>query len=199
MKVLRLIDNALARVEGWLIIFFLSIMVVSTFVQIVLRSLYTHAQIQWANVILGGVDWAEPLARLLVLWLTFLGASLVTGDRKHIKIDLLSSILPHKWLPVRELILSLVCVVIGALMLKASLDYVRVEMAFGAQLFLKIPTWVGELILPAGFATITFRFLLRGVDQVLEISSSWLRKDVTRKPACAGSGSQDTLSRDHRA
>jgi C4-dicarboxylate transporter DctQ subunit len=147
MKLLRFIDNALARVEGWLIVIFLGLMVASTLVQ----------------------DWAEPFARLLVLWLTFLGASLVTGEGKHIKIDLLSSLLPRKSLPFRELVLSIVSALICALLLVASWDYVTLEMSFGGHLFLKIPTWVGQLILPAGFSMILFRFLLRGLEQLLEI------------------------------
>ncbi|MEE9609962.1 MAG: TRAP transporter small permease subunit [Desulfatiglandales bacterium] len=169
MKLLRFINNALARVEGWLIVIFLGLMVASTLVQVILRAFYTHGQMQWANFMLGQVDWAVPFARLLVLWLTFLGASLVTGDSKHIKIDLLSSLLPRKSLPFRELVLSIACAVICAFLLKASLDYVALEMSFGGHLFLRIPTWVGQLILPAGFSLILFRFLLRGLEQLLEI------------------------------
>ena len=171
MKALRYIDKALARAEGWLIIIFLSLMITLTFFQVILRALYTHAHIQWANTVLGQVDWADPFVRLLVLWLTFLGASLITGENKHIKIDFMSALLPPKWLPLRELILSLACVVISALMLKASLGYIKMEMTFGGSLFLKLPTWVGQLILPAGFSIILFRFFIRGIEQVVELSS----------------------------
>ncbi len=170
MNILKHINRGLCRLEGWLIVLFLWAMVLMSFLQIILRTLYTHAHIQWANYILGQVDWAEPCARLLVLWLTFLGASLVTGENKHIKIDLMSALLPQRWLPFLELVLSLACVCICALMFKASLDYVRVEMSFGGHLFLKIPTWVGQLIIPAGFLLILFRFLLRGLEQVMAIS-----------------------------
>lgn len=169
MNVLRHIDKALARVEGWLIVLLLWLMVILTFLQIILRALYTHAHIQWANLILGQVDWAEPLARLLVLWLTLLGASLLTRDNKHIKIDLMSAILPPKWQPFRELILSSGCFLICALLLKASVEYIHMEMAFGSHLFLNLPAWIGQIILPAGFLLIVFRFFLKGLEQVIEI------------------------------
>jgi len=172
MKFLRLIDKGLAKVEGWLIVVFLGLMVTLTFLQVILRALYTHGHVQWANAIMGQVDWAEPFVRLLVLWITFLGASLLTGDNKHIKIDLTSAILPSKWLPFLELILSMVCVLISALMIRASLSYVKMEMAFGGSLFLALPTWVGQLILPAGFSLILFRFFLRGIEEALQISRS---------------------------
>ena len=74
MKFLRLIDKGLAKVEGWLIVIFLGLMVTLTFLQVILRALYTHGHVQWANAIMGQVDWTEPFVRLLVLWITFLGA-----------------------------------------------------------------------------------------------------------------------------
>ncbi len=170
MKILKLAERTLARLEGWLIVAFLSMMVVLTFIQVCLRGLFTHGHFQWANALMGQLDWSEPFVRLLVLWLTFLGASLLTQENKHIKIDLLSAILPPKWLPVRELILSLVCVFISAIMLKACTDYIKMEMEFGESMFLQIPNWIGQVILPAGFALILFRFLLRTIDQGLEIA-----------------------------
>ncbi|MBW2170150.1 MAG: TRAP transporter small permease [Deltaproteobacteria bacterium] len=170
MKILKLAERTLARLEGWLIVAFLSMMVVLTFIQVCLRGLFTHGHFQWANALMGQLDWSEPFVRLLVLWLTFLGASLLTQENKHIKIDLLSAILPPKWLPVRELILSLVCVFISAIMLKACTDYIKMEMEFGESMFLQIPNWIGQIILPAGFALILFRFLLRAIDQGLEIA-----------------------------
>jgi len=169
MNALKWFDNILARFEGWLIIVFLWMMVVFTFIQVCLRGLYTHGHFQWANSLMGTLDWSEPFVRLLVLWLTFLGASLVTRENRHIKIDLFSSFLPQKWLSAREFILSMVCVLISAIMLKVCIDYVKMEMEFGGTLFRNFPVWIGELIIPAGFALILFRFLLRGVDQGLEI------------------------------
>lgn len=171
MKALKFIDRAIARVEGWFIVLFLSLMISLTFLQVLLRGLYTHGHMQWANSLLGHVDWAEPFVRLLVLWITFLGASLLTGDNKHIKIDLTASIFPRQWIPYRNLLLCLACVVICALMVMASLGYVRIEWEFGGDLFLGIPTWLGQIILPLGFFLILFRFVIMGIEQVAEIFS----------------------------
>ena len=169
MKTLRWIDTTLARFEGWLIITFLWFMVILTFIQVCLRGLYTHGHFHWANALMGHLDWSEPFVRLLVLWLTFLGASLVTGENKHIKIDLFSSLLPPKWLPVRELILSVVCMLISGLMIKVCADYIVLERDFGGRMFLELPNWIGQLILPLGFASIFFRFSLRSINSGLKI------------------------------
>jgi C4-dicarboxylate transporter DctQ subunit len=169
MKILARIDTAIARFEGWLLILFLSLMVFLTFLQVFLRSLFIYIHMGWANDLMGSLDWAEPFVRLLVLWVTFLGASLVTGENKHIKIDLLSQIIPLSWRPPLDVLLSLAGALVAALMFKASLFYVSTEMSFGGKLFLNVPNWIGQLILPAGFLLIGFRFLVRGLFSALGI------------------------------
>ncbi len=169
MKILARIDMTIARFEGWLLILFLSLMVSLTFLQVLLRSLFIYAHVGWANDLMGTIDWAEPFVRLLVLWVTFLGASLVTGENKHIKIDLFTQIIPAAWIPRLDVLLSLAGALVTALLFKASLFYVGTEMSFGGNLFLGIPTWVGQLILPLGFLLICFRFLVRALCSALGI------------------------------
>ncbi len=168
MIVLQLIDRILARIEGCLIITMLWLMVIFTFLQVVLRGLYTHGHLSWANNLMGQIDWSEPFVRLLILWITFLGASLLTRDGKHIQIDLFATILPPAWLPLRDCILSIACAAICATMVKVSMDYLSMEMEFGGDMFLSLPTWTGQIILPAGFALLLTRFTLRAIDQGIQ-------------------------------
>jgi len=167
MNILRSIDKVVARIERWLIILSLTLMVALTFLHIILRNIYTHAHLQWANSLLGQIDWTEPFVRMLVLWVTFLGASLLTSDNKHIRIDLMPSLLPPGWLNLREILLSMVCLLISALMLKSSIDYIRIDIAFSGRMFLGLPAWIGQLIFPAGFSVILFRFFIRTIEQLL--------------------------------
>jgi C4-dicarboxylate transporter DctQ subunit len=169
MRIIRIVEKTLARMEGWFIVAFLAGMVILTLCQVLLRALHAYGHIPWANYLLGRLDWAEPLARLSVLWVTFLGASLITGENRHIKIDLMSGILPKGWLPFREIILCSASSLVCGLMLKASLDYLRVEATYGAVIFLGIPAWVSQLVLPFGFSMILFRFLLRAADESLSL------------------------------
>jgi len=167
MAVLKRIDDLLARIEGWLIVLMLWLMVILTFVQVGLRSLYTYAHLQWANAMLGHIDGTGPFVRLLVLWLTFLGASLLTKEGKHINIDICSSLLPKKWLPVRGVLLASACIYICAVMFKVCLDYIRMEMVFGGTTLLGFPAWLGQVILPAGFAFLCFRFLIKAIQEAI--------------------------------
>ena len=170
MKSLRRFDTVLARLEGGLVLVFLGAMVFFTFVQVCLRGLYTYGHFQWANALMGHIDWSEPLVRLFVLWLTFLGASLSTSDNRHVRMDLFSALLPPKWIPFRELLLSVVAAAICGVMVWVCMAYIKLEMTFGATLFLNLPAWIGELILPVGFALMLFRFTLRAIEQGLEMA-----------------------------
>ena len=167
MKILHLINRALARLEGWLIVFFLSLMVFFTFLQIMLRALYTHAHWSLANTMLGMVDWTEPLVRLLVLWITFFGASLLTREQKHIRIDIVPALFAGKRINFRDLLINLIGAVISAIMFKTSLNYIQLEMGFGSTLFLGLPSWIGQIILPLGFALICFRFSINCLEQTI--------------------------------
>ncbi len=169
MNILKWLDKTLARLEGWLIITFLWLIVLLTFIQVFFRGLYTQGHFQWANTLIGHLDWSEPLVRLLILWLAFIGASLLTRENKHIKIDLFSGLLPQKFHSVRELALSIVCILISAIMLKVCIGYVKLEMEFGGKMFGYLPNWIGQLILPLGFAFILFRFIIKVIDQSFEI------------------------------
>jgi TRAP-type C4-dicarboxylate transport system permease small subunit len=170
MNILKRIDNFLSKIEGWLIVLMLWLMVLLTFIQVGLRSLYTYGHFQWANALLGSIDWSGPFVSLLVLWLTFLGASLLTKEGKHINIDLFSSLLPERWLPMREVLLALVCVFISAIMVKVSIDHIRMEMVFGGAAFFDLPAWSGQIILPAGFALLFFHFLIKALHEGVRLA-----------------------------
>jgi TRAP-type C4-dicarboxylate transport system permease small subunit len=169
MHVVKWIDRALARLEGWLLVLFLAVMVILTFVQVFLRGFFVYGQVAWANNLMGQIDWAEPLARLLVLWVSILGASLVTGENKHIKIDIMSDLLPGCLLPYRQLLLSTACAVIAGVMLKAAISYVSMEAAFGGEIFAGLPNWIGQLILPLGFSVILFRLALKAISEAVAL------------------------------
>lgn len=165
MKTLDRIDRILAKVEGWFIIGLLWTMVVLTFVQVGLRSFYTYGHFRLANEMLGSLDWSGPLVQLLVLWLTFLGSSLLTREGKHIKIDLFGTILPPRWLPAIEFILALVSLFIIGIMVKVCTNYLIMEMEFGGKSLFYLPSWVGQIILPLGFALLFFRFLIKVIHE----------------------------------
>lgn len=70
-------QTALVRVEEWLAVFSLVLLLGASLTQIVARNLF-HS----------GFPLADPLARHLVLYIAFLGAAMAVAQDRHIKIDI---------------------------------------------------------------------------------------------------------------
>ncbi len=170
MKIINLIDRLLEALEKWLIVLSFSLMLLFSFVNLFLRTLYIRFDLSWANAIMGRIDWSEPFARLMVLWVAFLGASLVTKDNRHIRIDIAGHLLSPVLNIIRELVLSAGCVVICLVMIHASAGYIKVEMQYSSGSFLGIPLWVYQLIIPAGFSTMCLRYIFNGIKQAFSIA-----------------------------
>ena len=135
------------RVEHFLIIALLSLMILIAFVQIVLRNLFAT-----------GFSWGEPLVRTLVLWVAFIGAAVAVKEGKHITIDAI-----FRWMPSRgrlfvEPFPQLFSCVVCGLLSYAALKFVTNEAAMGTTSFAGVPAWIPQLILPITFGVMAFRF-----------------------------------------
>ncbi len=147
---------AMQRLLAWLrlgeealISLLLTAMVVIASAQILLRNLFDS-----------GLHWADPLLRLLVLWLTMLGALLATRHNEHIRIDLLSRYLSPGWRRLSDSIALLFSTLVCALLAWHSARFVIDEYHYGGNILGQIPVWWGQVILPLGFTLITLRFAL---------------------------------------
>lgn len=143
-------------VEEAFITLLLSAMVLIAAAQILLRNLFDS-----------GLHWGDPVLRLLVLWLTMLGALLATRNNRHIRIDLLSRYLSGVWVRVSEAIGLIFSTAVCALLAWHSTRFVYHEWLDGGTLFNAIPLWWGQLVLPLGFALITLRFAILTVQYLL--------------------------------
>lgn len=156
MKVLLKIDRALAALEGALLILLLSVMVLMAFAQVVLR-----------NVFHEGFIWADILLRHLVLWIGIVGAALAASQQRHITIDALTRFLSPRLrlavLAFAQLFAVVVCVVLA----DAAVTFVRNDLEFGATVYAEVPAWVSQIIIPVGFALLSFHFLVRALENAL--------------------------------
>jgi TRAP-type C4-dicarboxylate transport system permease small subunit len=158
MDRLERIDHLIDRMEQILIVTFLSFMILIAFLQIVLRNFFST-----------GLSWGDPLLRNLVLWIGFIGATLATREGKHINIGVVSRWLPSLGKNVVALFTHLFSFFICCLLTYAALKFIKNEIQMGNRTFLDIPAWIPELILPATFVLMTFRFGLRSFKNLSEI------------------------------
>lgn len=149
MERLQRLITLLHKGEEFFLALLLTSMILLAGSQIVLRNLFDS-----------GIAWAEPLLRLLVLWVGMLGAMLATHDDKHIRIDLVSRYLPPHRRRLSSRITSAVSALVCGLLAYHSGRFVYFEWQDGTDAFTGMPAWIAELILPIGFTIMAIRFAL---------------------------------------
>ncbi len=142
--------NGLFNALGWLEVIFLGLLLGTLIalggLQIVLRNFF-H----------GGVLWADPLMRHIVLWLGCLGAALATSSARHINIDIFSRMLPDGVKPLQRSLVygatALATFMLGIAALRLVVD----ERLYGDLAFGSVPVWTLQLVLPVAFFMISYR------------------------------------------
>ena len=147
------IGRLLERLEEAVLLLLIAAMIVLACLQIVLRDV-------WG----GGLSWADPLLRVMVLWAGLLGAVVATKMDKHISIDLASHLLAKpilRWLRVlRYLFATGVCLVLTWV----AVDFVLQEAGQGnGQEMAGLASWQLNLVFPIAFGGIALRFLINSV------------------------------------
>ena len=153
------VDKIIGQVEQILLVLLLSWMILVAFSQIVLRNIFGT-----------GLTWGDPLVRILVLWVGFIGAAMATQERKHIQIDWTSRWRGAKKRMAADLVTDgFSCFICGSLTF-AAITFIRNEIQMRNVLFLGIPSWVSEIILPMTLGLMALRFgfhFLRTLSKIL--------------------------------
>jgi len=150
---IKKIDSILDKVSFYGIVIAVLLMLTFTVLNIVLR---------WFNT---SILWIDPLVRHLVFLSAFLGGSLATGKDNHIRIDLASKALESIdkpgikiWV---ERLIYIVTMIALVLLTKAGIDFTKMELEFGKDVFLGFHSGVLVAIIPFGMGLIGMRYLLR--------------------------------------
>ena len=95
----------------------LIVVVVTTLVQIFLRYVFNAPLI-----------WSEEFVRLLIVWLTFLGASAVAYDGRHLNVDVVLKIVPMRLRAVMRAVNAVISLGFIAVLGWYSITLVKIEM-----------------------------------------------------------------------
>ena len=152
MNILKSIDRVLTRAEEIILITLLSVMVVMSFLQVVLRNIFSS-----------GILWADILLRHILLWLGFLGAAIATSENRHINIDALRRFLSPPIRRVMEVVTDLFAAGVCALLARASWEFVEGERIDGGTVLEGIPSWYFQIIIPVGFGLLVVHFIIRAI------------------------------------
>jgi len=140
--------DILLQLEDGLLVITLSLMILLASTQILLRNLWDS-----------GISWGDPTLRVLVLWVTLLGAMAATREGHHIRIDVLSHYLSESLQGWSRRITDLFAALVSGLLAWHSGRFVVLEWQDGIVLFGQVPAWVCESIMPLGFGIMALRFL----------------------------------------
>jgi len=151
-------------VENTSLVLVLSAMIILAAAQIVMRNVFDI-----------GLSWGDEALRLLVLWITMLGAVAATRERRHIVIDVLSRLLPDRLRVWASFIVDSFSAGVTGVLAWFAAEFVIDSKEYGDLLLNDLPAWPFQLILPIGFAVIAYRYgiwslrhlrdLTRGVSQ----------------------------------
>lgn len=143
------VDRTFARLVNAMLIVTLFSMVVLTIAQVVLRNFFNS-----------GIAWGDIVARHMVLWVAFLGAMLATRIRQHLTIDAVSRLIPRRPRNVLRVFLDALACVVSLFLAMAALEFALDERVMGAELFIGIPVWIAEAIIPFGFFVISIEYAI---------------------------------------
>lgn len=149
---LRRLTDVIARCETWLLVSLLGMLVLVAGLQI------------FARLVLGlSPIWMDGLQRALVLWVGLIGALAAAGEARHIRIEVLAVMLPRAAQKPLEHVTDFIAAVVCGLLCVLAVQLVVLEASAPAVVFLGLPSYVPQLVLPIGFGLMALRFLLLAV------------------------------------
>lgn len=103
--------------------------------------------------------WTEELSRYLFILLVYVGASAAAGEGKHVRVEIIDSVLPAKATKALNIIVQLLCALISLVIVKDMiLNANRMNQQSAA---LRLPMAVLYVLVAAMFVLIAARFLQR--------------------------------------
>ncbi len=136
------------------------VLLVSTVLGLLLLAAY---QVIARNFFGTGLVWGDGLVRVLVFWVTVVGAMMAARRNEHIRIDLLSRFVKPQTNRLFQRLANAFTCIMCALLAWYSYQFVLFEYQDGTLAFASVPAWVCESVLPVGAAVLTLRYGLRTV------------------------------------
>lgn len=158
MNIIRKFDDFLEKIENYILVTLLIVLLVLSFSQVVLRNFFNS-----------GITWADVFLRHAVLYIGLIGASIATKYEKNINMDVLGRIVSEKKRKLFSILTNFFSFIIASLMVYASYLFVKSEYEFNPDtiLFFGLKSWIIQLIIPFTLSIISFRLLLKSIEQTI--------------------------------
>ena len=144
--------RALGATEDLLLVTLLAVMIGLAGWQIAARNLFDTA-----------VIWGDPLLRVLVLWVGFLGAVAAARDDRQINVDVVSRLAGEPWRSRIRIATDLFTALVSGFLCWQAVRFVKDAWAFEESAFASVPLWLTASVLPLAFGLLCVRYLLLAV------------------------------------
>ncbi len=104
-----------------------------------------------------GIPGALPFEQHLTLWIAFLGAALAAREGRLLALATGNFLPEGKLRTIAAVFTGGVSAMVATLLGRASLDLVRIEREGGIEMAAGVPVWVGQAVMPVGFAILALR------------------------------------------
>ncbi len=166
-SILALLERIGRIAEDTALVVLLGSMVVLAFTQIVLRQFFDS-----------GIGWADELVKIIVLWLAMVGSIAAARDNRHIRIDVLSHILPGRLVILSRIVVDLFAAAVCAIIAWQAWRYLQVEIEWQETVLGEVPAWIAHAVVPAAFLLISYRFLVSVLSNTYAMLSGRPREDA---------------------
>jgi len=155
----------LKRLERWgiaaenaALVFLLGAMMLLAVGQIVMRIFFS-----------AGFVWADELLKLMVLWIALIASIAASRSDRHLRIDIVSHLVPEKYARLPRLVVDAFASVICGLLAWESWRFILLSVEFEDTVLINIPSWIAHGILPFAFALMCYRFALAVIGGAIKL------------------------------
>jgi TRAP-type C4-dicarboxylate transport system permease small subunit len=156
-------DSAGRLFENILLVTLLAAMMLLSVGQIIAREVFET-----------GLFWSGELVRIMVLWLAMIGAVAACREDRHIRIDAISHLMTARTVSAVRLVVDTFAAVVCATVAWHAWRYIQLEIEFEDTVLVDIPAWLAHIVVPVGFALLSYRFLIRVAIEVSKLKSGEL-------------------------
>jgi TRAP-type C4-dicarboxylate transport system permease small subunit len=162
VNALKALERRVVGIEKAILIVFIVLMVFLSFLQVVLRGVFSS-----------GLLWADSFLKHLVLWVGFLGASVAAHENKQFAMDAATRLFEGKIASVVNLVVSVFTAGVSIVLTSASWTFLEMEREAASILFSvgswHAPAWIFQVILPGGFALLAFHYAVKSLQAAAEL------------------------------
>jgi C4-dicarboxylate transporter DctQ subunit len=158
-------DSAGRLFENILLVTLLGTMMLLSVGQIIAREVFET-----------GLFWSGELVRIMVLWLAMIGAVAACREDRHIRIDAISHLMSARTVSVVRLVVDTFAAVVCATVAWHAWRYIQLEIEFEDTVLVDTPAWLAHIVVPIGFALLSYRFLVRVAIEAMKLKSGELEE-----------------------